>query len=116
MDKITRAGNAAELLRVPIEITTALMNTYEEARGEYPAFEVEQAARHVLWMGGDRTNGYEPGGFIHSLLTAWGRADNENNARLRLAFPIYADCKDLMQSQGPSGLMEWAKISERKWV
>lgn len=72
--------------------------------------ERQQAARHVLWTLGHREHGYEPGGFTSALLDAWGRADSSNQARLRIAFPVYAHALDVLKHRGVDALLEWAGI------
>lgn len=109
---VERVAEAAALLRVPEDRAAALALTYEEAQGTYSQDEREQVARHLLWSAGS-CHGYEPGGFTQSLLLAWGRADNLNSARLAIAFPIYADGKDVLTREGRDGLLKWAGIESR---
>jgi len=61
-----------------------------------------QAARHVLFHFGDPM-GVQPGGFVTALLEAWAKADSENRARLREAFPRLGWAMDLAQND-PAGI------------
>ena len=51
-------------------------------------------AEYVLWHWG-LPGGVPPGGFMEALLNAWGRADNENWARLAKGFPELAAAFEL---------------------
>lgn len=88
----------------------ALARTYQERRGDYPAFQREEAARHLLWTKND-PRGYEPGGFTSALLLAWGKADHVNQGRLAIGFPVYADAMGVLNSQGADALLQWAGVT-----
>lgn len=100
---------AAKSLRVPVEHLTALTRTYEEAKEQGTTEERQQAARHILYACGD-SRGFEPGGFTHTLLLAWKKADPSNRARLCLAFPVYAVAFDVQFEESNDGLAQWAGI------
>lgn len=74
------------------------------------SFEEQEAARHVLWYVGDK-RGWEPGSFTSKLLDAWARADRENDARLRGAFPALGIAVAYAQHEGADALAEWGGIS-----
>lgn len=102
---------ASRLIGVPEDLVGALALTYEEAKGSYSQPEREQVARHLLWWDGDRSHGYQPGSFTDGLMMIWGRADSENKARLAIAFPVYADGKDILKIDGREGLLKWAGLT-----
>lgn len=64
-----------------------------------------EATRHVLWHFGDYNNGWEPGSFTKALLSAWGRADLHNQARLSEGFPEYGNAMWKAQNE-PGGMDE----------
>lgn len=106
-----RIHQAAKLAKVPVDILKAVVYTYDEARGRYPEWQRREAAHHIFyWIGDPR--GYEGGSFMNSLLTTWKRADNGNRGRLALAFPVYADAFNVLESEGSNGLARWAGISD----
>lgn len=70
----------------------------------------QEAARHVLWHNGD-PRGVQPGSFTEKILNAWSSADQENSARLALAFPLLATAVHISQTQGSDALAEWAGIA-----
>lgn len=68
-----------------------------------------EAAYQMLWFNGDG-RGREPGSFITKLLEAWTRADMDNDARLRLAFPTLGMAVEISRTRGSDALAEWAGI------
>lgn len=58
----------------------------------------ESTAGAVLWHFGE--GGYEPGGFLQRLMTAWGSADPLNRSRLEQAFPGMGRAMDLADLPG----------------
>jgi len=69
----------------------------------------EQAYRHVAWVLGDHVNGYQPGGFTTALLSAWERADPQNNAKLCQAFPELGEAISIAKSYGTATLVKILK-------
>ena len=110
--KDLRAMEAAELLGFgnAWEEVAAFARSYAERKGDYPQWEREQAARHLLWSEGHHKFGFEPGGFHRTLLIAWGRADNVNKGRLAIGFPVYGDATGVYATKGIEGLLDWAGI------
>lgn len=106
-----RIYQLAKLVKVPVDILKAVVYTYEEAQGRYPEFERRAAAHHIFHYLGD-PRGYDGGSFMHSLITTWKRADNGNRGRLALAFPVYADAFDVLETEGSNALARWAGIAE----
>lgn len=66
-------------------------------------------AQQVLWHGGD-SRGLEPGSFIEKLLDAWAKADLENQARLRIAFPTLGYAVHLAQTEGLDAVAKWGGL------
>lgn len=110
--KDERIAAAAKSLGIPETHLKALSRTYEEAKGEVPQDDREEAADAILWSLGDK-RGYEPGGFTQTLLLAWKRADEDNIARLCIAFPILAVAFDILFNEGKDGLAKWAGLTSR---
>lgn len=105
------ALKASGITGIPAPLLEALTYSLDESQGKYPQHERERAARHLLWMNGRDPRGYEPGGFMTKLLSAWGNADQSNSGRLALAFPVYGDALDQVRIYGYDGLAEWAGIA-----
>lgn len=55
--------------------------------------EQRDAAAHVLWY--FRREGWQPGSFTESLLTAFGKADMHNVRKLTASFPELGDAFQL---------------------
>lgn len=71
--------------------------------------QVQEHCRHLLWHFGRRDVGWEPGGFMEKLLSAWDTADNENYARLAMAFPDLHIAISISQGHGHEGLLAYAE-------
>lgn len=65
-----------------------------------------EAARHLLWFHGYRSEGYEPGGFTTSLITTLTKADMTNRERLLSAFPEFRWPVMIMSAMGGDVLEE----------
>lgn len=84
-------------------------NAVEQAEARAVA-ERTEVARHVLWHTGD-ARGQEPGSFTSKLLDAWVRADQDNDIRLRMAFPKLGEAVAIVREQGSDALAEWGGIA-----
>lgn len=70
-----------------------------------------EIAAHVLFY--FRGEGYEPGSFVSSLMSTIAKADQGNQLRLWLAFPLYVEAMRLaMYADG--GLDKLRRIFEGK--
>lgn len=72
--------------------------------------DLQQAARHLLWINGDRENGYQPGGFTTKLLEAWGHADHWNKITLTQAFPILGEATQRFEHGGREELLSIIRL------
>lgn len=65
----------------------------------------DNAVRNVLWVIGDRENGWQPGGFATALLEAWAHADHYNDMQLRAAFPALGEAVAASKRGGRDALL-----------
>lgn len=109
MPELSVYERCSRLLDVPADYLEAAVNTWLESGKIFNVADRQEAARHALWHVGD-PEGYEPGSFTQGLLLTWGRADTQNQMRLRVAFPCLSAAIDLLAETGVEGLKKWAEI------